>query len=220
MDIFLGFENDKREIQLPINPPALEVSDGMNTEKYDIISLGEINIIKSCKLTEINFESFFPADWLPDVSSDKLYEPIWYINTIKKWMESKKPVHFVVSSDNLKIDIDASIESFVWSESGGSVGDIDYKLQLKRYKYYGAKKVAVVKPSTASEPAQAVQQPSPRPDNRPKAKTYTIKSGDSLWKIAKSQLGNANRWREIQKLNGIPDSRLKNLKLGSVIKLP
>lgn len=220
MDIFLGFENDKRVIQLPINPSSLEMSDGMNTEKYDIIGQGEINIIKSVKLTEISFESFFPVDRLPDVSSDKLYEPIWYINTIKKWMESKKPVHFVVSSPGLKIDIDVSIESFEWAESGGAVGDIDYKLQLKRYKHYGAKKVSVVKPSTTTQPAQAVQQPSPRPDNRPKSKTYTIKAGDSLWKIAKSQLGDANRWKEIQKLNNIPDSRLKNLKVGSVIKLP
>ena len=47
-------------------------------------------------------------------------------------------------------------------------------------------------------------------------KTYTVKSGDSLSKIAKKELGNMNRWKEIASLNGIsspyiiyPNQKLK-----------
>lgn len=32
-------------------------------------------------------------------------------------------------------------------------------------------------------------------------KTYVVKSGDSLSKIAKAELGDAHRWREIYELN-------------------
>lgn len=215
MQIFLGFESDKRVMQLPINPPSLEVSESTNSETFDIIELGKINILKGMELSEINFSSFFPSAPLPTMSSEILNEPMWYVTTLKKWMASKKPIHLVVASDSVKIDWDVSIESFDWSERGGAVGDIDYSLSLKKYKYYGAKKVTV-----AADKTQAVKQPSPRPDNRPKAKTYTIKKGDSLWIIAKNQLGNANRWREIQKLNNIPDSKLRKLQIGMVIKLP
>ena len=47
-------------------------------------------------------------------------------------------------------------------------------------------------------------------------KTYTVKAGDSLSKIAKKELGNMNRWKEIASLNGIsspytiyPNQKLK-----------
>ncbi len=48
-------------------------------------------------------------------------------------------------------------------------------------------------------------------------RTYTVKSGDSYYTIAKKQLGSANRWKEIEKLNGIGPEELH---VGQVIKLP
>lgn len=39
-------------------------------------------------------------------------------------------------------------------------------------------------------------------------------------KIAKRELGDGSRWKEIQKLNGLTDAQLKTLKIGSVLKLP
>lgn len=48
-------------------------------------------------------------------------------------------------------------------------------------------------------------------------KTYTVKKGDSLWEIAKAQLGSGNRWTEIQKLNGITGTKIV---VGQVLKIP
>lgn len=47
---------------------------------------------------------------------------------------------------------------------------------------------------------------------------YTTKKGDTFWNIAKRQLGNGNRWKEISKLN--PEIPIKNLGIGKKIKLP
>jgi nucleoid-associated protein YgaU len=50
-------------------------------------------------------------------------------------------------------------------------------------------------------------------------KLYTIKSGDSLWSIAKSQLGNGNRVNDILKLN--PKLTAKsNLTVGGKLNIP
>lgn len=49
-------------------------------------------------------------------------------------------------------------------------------------------------------------------------KTYTVRAGDTLTSIAARQLGNANRWREIAKLNNIRDPR--SIRPGQVLKLP
>jgi len=48
-------------------------------------------------------------------------------------------------------------------------------------------------------------------------RTYTIKSGDTLYLVAKKELGSASRWKEIEKLNGVSSS---DLRVGQVIKLP
>jgi nucleoid-associated protein YgaU len=48
-------------------------------------------------------------------------------------------------------------------------------------------------------------------------RTYTVKSGDTLYVIAKRELGSASRWKEIEKLNNLSTN---DLKIGQVIKLP
>lgn len=49
--------------------------------------------------------------------------------------------------------------------------------------------------------------------------TYTIKAGDTLWKIAAEKLGSGSEWKQIQKLNA---DVLKGgvLRAGAVLKLP
>ena len=52
------------------------------------------------------------------------------------------------------------------------------------------------------------------------AKLYTVKEGDSLWKIAASQLGDGNRYKEIIKLNPDVSTDSKNLVVGTELKIP
>ena len=48
-------------------------------------------------------------------------------------------------------------------------------------------------------------------------RTYTVKSGDSLWAIAAKQLGNGSRYKEIKSLNGLTSDTIY---AGQVLKLP
>ena len=49
---------------------------------------------------------------------------------------------------------------------------------------------------------------------------YIVKDGDSFWKIAASQLGDANRYKEIIKLNPNISTNDKNLAVGMKLKMP
>jgi nucleoid-associated protein YgaU len=49
------------------------------------------------------------------------------------------------------------------------------------------------------------------------AGTHTVAKGESYYTIAKKELGSSSRWREIERLNGIP---AESLKVGTVIKIP
>lgn len=48
-------------------------------------------------------------------------------------------------------------------------------------------------------------------------RTYTVRSGDSLWAIAAKQLGNGSRYKEIKSLNGLSNDTIHP---GQVLKLP
>ena len=61
------------------------------------------------------------------------------------------------------------------------------------------------------------------PAEQPKAEsttsytTYTVQSGDSLWKIASKQLGNGNKYKLIQSANGMNDTLIH---AGQKLKIP
>lgn len=48
-------------------------------------------------------------------------------------------------------------------------------------------------------------------------KTYTVKSGDTLWAIAQRELGNGSRWTEIKKANNLASDLIKP---GQVLRIP
>ena len=47
--------------------------------------------------------------------------------------------------------------------------------------------------------------------------TYTVKKGDTLWSIAKKFLGDGNKFKEIQKQNGLKDTIIYP---GTVLQIP
>ena len=46
---------------------------------------------------------------------------------------------------------------------------------------------------------------------------YTVKNGDTLWNIAKKYLKDGNKYKEIQKANGLKDTVIH---AGMVLKIP
>ena len=47
--------------------------------------------------------------------------------------------------------------------------------------------------------------------------TYTVKKGDSLWKISKKLLGNGTKYTQIQKANGLSSALIR---VGQKLKIP
>lgn len=214
----LSFNNKEEVLQLPINPSEMEVDETGRGNTYDVVGLGEINVIKDRQLTTYSFNGLFPAQWYPFVTTDDLLHPVEYIKMIEKWMTTKRPIRFIFTSDTYDINTPASIESFTWKEVAGSGGDIEYSLQLKKYVFYAARKI--VKESTNGGGRVQKKKAAARPNDKQQPKTYTMVAGDSLWKVAQMKLGNGARWKEIQQLNGIKDAEIKRLPIGKVLKLP
>ncbi|GAA0122257.1 LysM peptidoglycan-binding domain-containing protein [Clostridium faecium] len=217
--MYLGINNGEEGFILPVLPEKIEISEKGDNKTFGIINLGEINTINKPKLSEISFESYFPLNKGPYVSSEQLFSPSFYINKIREWREKKQKIRFIFTGDSpLEVNDLFTIENFKLGEKGGEVGDIYYSIDLKKYRPYAAIKVVVETKQNTKGKATAVKAKAPRPVEKPKQKTHTVVSGDTLWHIAKRYLGDGARYSEIAKLNNIKNPDL--IYPGQVFKIP
>ncbi|MFD2117251.1 LysM peptidoglycan-binding domain-containing protein [Paenibacillus yanchengensis] len=166
-------------------------------------------------------------DKLKNKAETRQHPPYYYLKTIEDWMKKKRPIRFIFISETYYINTAVSIESFDWKEMGGSGGDIEYTLKLKKYVFYSAKRLEPVKKEVldtvlgkALGKTVAEKPKGERPKDKVKPKTYKMVSGDTLWGVAIKFLGKGERYREIQKLNNITESEIYRLPIGKVLKLP
>lgn len=217
--IKISYNNEAEHIYIPVLPESLEIKKKGKGQGYDIIGLGEINVIHSPELSEITFSSFFPETKAPYMSISSLLwkEPLEYIGKIIEWQASKHPCRLSIKAPNLTMSIPVSIEQFDYRERAGS-GDIEYQLSLKEYRFYAPRRYKLE--TKADGTTVLKDKGTKRLDERVPPTSYALKAGDNLWKVAKLQLNDETRWREIQKLNNIKDADLKKLPIGLVLKLP
>jgi LysM repeat protein len=218
--MYFGINNGQEGFILPVLPEKIRFSESGDNKTYDLINLGEINTINLPKLTKISFESYFPFNNGPYVTSEKLFEPAYYVNKIREWRNKLLKIRFIFTGSPLEVNELFTIENFELTENGGEVGDIYYDIELKKYKNYGAKKVVVITQQAAnSNTTTIVEKSAPvRPIETTPVNTHIVAAGDTLWYVAKRYLGNGNRFTEIAKLNDIknPD----NIIVGQQLKLP
>ena len=99
---------------------------------------------------------------------------------------------------------------------------IDYDkstMNFPLYRYTGNDpRTTLVSSGTSAEPTQPTQPE--KPSQPASSDTYTVVSGDSLWKIASKQLGSGNRWTEIYDLNKDTVKSPSVIFVGQILKMP
>jgi len=218
--IYLSVNDGEEGFRIPVNPPEIEIKGQGQGNTFNIIKLGEINVIKEPKLTEISFESFFPAQRYPFVVGEELLEPLNYVEMIDEWRSQKKVVRLIVTDGTVDINMLVSIEDFTWREVAGAVGDIEYEMTLKQYRPYGPKLVQIKTQTQNDQPVAVAAKKETRPQTKPQPRVHVLKRGETLWVLAQKYLGSGTRWREIANLNGIKDSQVRRLPVGMQIKIP
>ena len=193
--MWLTYNAEKEKIQLPVLPEEFSVTNGSNNDSVNVVGLGEIIIMQSRPALQFSFSSFFPAAKFPGLQVDKITKPLTLIQKINTWKASKKPIHFIATACG--VDLYATIEDFKYSEAGGDPGTYQYSITLKEYREIKVRQVKVNIPKATA----TVKKEEPRVDNTVKPKTYTVKSGDCLWNIAKKFYGNGALYTKIYNAN-------------------
>ncbi len=214
----LWFEADggKTKLQLPVNPEKITVKKSANNESVTITDLGEITIMRERSAVQISFSSIFPAHYFSGCSVKKPFFPSIYIAAFSSWIIYKKPVRFTAAKCGIVMYV--TIESFTYSESGGDIGTYEYSLTLKEYRSTKARQINLNK---NTKKASVSKRTAARVSNKTVPKTYTVKSGDCLWNIAKKFYGDGSKYKKIYEANKkIIGSNPNLIKPGQVLTIP
>lgn len=217
-------------VQFPVAPSELSTKINGRNETTVLMNEGEVNIIKKTGLTDIEFEVLLPNVKYPFSVYPNGFQPAtFYLDKLKKLKNSDQPFKFIVNrmmpNGNLLFDtiMIVTLEDYEILESAENGFDVNVRIQLKQYRDYGNKKInlkAATKAnstSTSKTATKAVVEQKRPTIGKETPKTHTVKSGETLWAIAKKYLGDGSKYTELAKINNISNPNV--IRAGQVIKL-
>lgn len=184
-------------LRIPVLPEVISYQDGPATPTtVNILQLGTVDFFNGVDLDGLSFSSFFPARYDAGYcKTTDLEEPTTYRDTLSGWKADGRPLQIIIPAAGINKTM--YVQAFDWDLKGFE-GDLYYSLAFREHKDVRPIQIstaaAVVSKKANVTPAARTPVPTPS-----KGKTYTVKPGDTLTRIAK-QLGIPN-WNTLYAAN-------------------
>ena len=139
------FKDGSDVLTFPITPSELSITVGSNNKKVTLISEGDVNILKSPSLTEVEFDARFPMRQYPYAREFVKFQTYW--DKFKELKEKKKSFSFIVARTTPKgsrtwdTNILVALEDIKIKESAEEGDDVLVSFNLKQFKEYGVKTI-------------------------------------------------------------------------------
>lgn len=186
-----------------------------------LINQTEINFVK--KSTPKIYKLINGAETVQTVADDlETIEFSGYFKTLSNYitlcdmLKDGQPQNLIITGLNIPINMYVVIENFTAWETGGDVDSISYSLKLREY--VTQRVIKVSESSSDSIFALSDNVTGDKTSEVSTPTTYTVKSGDTLYYIAKQFLFDGNRYGEIATLNNIKNPNL--IYVGQEILIP
>lgn len=213
------------ELTFPVAPKTINIkTDGQN-QTINLINGGDVSIVKLPKLSNISFEVELPynnRDYA--VYENGFTNPYYYIKQIESYMQNRQSVEFTVlrKLPNNKVLYQSSflvtIEDFEVKDSFEYGFDTYVNINLKEYKKFESKSI---KSNINGNNLEIFSENNRDTESSPNPKTpitYIIKTGDTLWDIAKKYYGDGSKYTIIANENDISNPNM--LTIGDSITIP
>jgi len=214
-------------ILVPITPASITTKINNKNKVVTLINDGDFNILKEEGLKEFTFDMCLPAYKYPFARGVLL--PInYYLNMLSFLKNSKKPFRFIViregavGSSGYNTTILVSLENYEIKEDAGNGRDVVVSVTLKEYKNVNSTlfkyvNIGAQAISAALSVATFISTKTRDSSSKKSQRTYKVKEGDTLYIIAKKELGDANKCNFLKELNKL--SSIYDIRVGQVIRL-
>ena len=190
-------------LTFPITPGELSITIGSNNKVVTLISEGDVNILKSPSLVEIEFEARFPMRKFPYSRTPLNFKQ--YFDKLKQLKEDKKSFRFIVARETVAkkrtwdTNLLVALENLEINENADQGDDVLLTFTLKQYKEYGVKTISTR--AGLGSTSTSTSNTSRSTDKGSSSQNYTVQSGDCLWNIAKAAYGDGSKWTVIYEAN-------------------
>lgn len=213
-------------VLMPITPSKVKVKINNQNDTLTLINGDEINILKEPGLTDVSFDLLLPQVSYP-FTNGGAQSADYYLSLFERLKTSKEPFQFILNRSMpsgkrlFYTNLTVGMEDYQITDDAEEGFDITVTVSLKQYRHYGTKTVTIQPaPTSAETPTATVEQPQRETSQAPQQTTYTVKSGDCLWNIAKKYLGDGSRYNEIYNLNKDKITNPNLIYAGQVLTLP
>ena len=213
-------------VLMPITPSKVKVKINNQNETLTLINGEEINILKEPGLTDVSFDLLLPQVSYP-FTNGGAQSADYYLSLFERLKTSKQPFQFILNRSMptgrrlFYTNLTVGMEDYQITDDAEEGFDITVTVSLKQYRHYGTKTVTIQPaPTPAETPTATVEQPQRETSQAPQQTTYTVKSGDCLWNIAKKYLGDGSRYNETYNLNKDKITNPNLIYAGQVLTLP
>lgn len=196
-DFYLG------DVLLPVAPEKLQLKMKNTNNTCTLINEGEINMLKTPGLTEIEFEILLPFMQYGFAKyKDGFRKPEYFLGVLEQYKVKKEPFQFIVARvlpDNSELygtNMKVSLEEYSISEEADEGFDTIVNISLKQYRDYGTKECTIDLGGASMGTSRSSGNHAPSAGG-----TYTVVKGDCLWKIAAAFYGDGSLWRTIYEAN-------------------
>lgn len=201
-------------VQLPVPPSKMQMKIKNQNKTINLINDGEVNLLKSAGLTEISLDVRIPQVKQPFASYPGGFKGAsYFLEKFEKLKTEKKPFQFIFTrslpNGTLLFDsnIKVSLEDYQIEEDAKEGFDLVVTLKMKQFVPFGTKTISIVQGLTGTVGTVQIKRDA---TSAPKQTTYTVKSGDSLWVIAKKYLGDGSKYTVLYEKNkAVIDGRNK-----------
>ena len=216
MDIYLTPDGGS-QIRFPMMPEKLTIGADAKFMSYSIISLGDVKLPRGKGIEEVSWSGTFPGESRKGAPFIKAFtKPDSLIKNLRSYRDKGTKCTLLVTGTCINLTV--YISKFTGKYVGA--GDFQYEIEFivaQEIKIYTTSELKI---STPQAPRPAPKKETKKTETESKTRTFPVKSGDCLWRIAQKFLGSGSRYTEIYNLNRDKISNPNLIYPGQVLRIP